>query len=134
MRPKPENCQYLIIVLEIYMHTSKHGSACPSTNAQLVHALESGKAVIGVNTRLASLVELISKDVQHELTVALGVDVSVRLVIKTFSERGRVDEVAIVRHADSVRTIHVERLCLCMGAAAGGRVSQVTKAHEARKI
>jgi hypothetical protein len=39
-----------------------------------------------------------------------------------------------VCHADSVRAVHIERLCLCVGAAASGGVSQVTKTHEARKI
>jgi hypothetical protein len=39
-----------------------------------------------------------------------------------------------VCHADSVRAVHIERLCLCIGAATCGRVSQVTEAHEARKI
>jgi hypothetical protein len=58
----------------------------------------------------------------------------VRLVVKTFSERGRIDEVAIVRHADSVRAVHIERLCLCIGAAAGRGVSKVAETHEARKV
>jgi hypothetical protein len=58
----------------------------------------------------------------------------VRFVVETLSQRRGIDEVAIVRHADSVWAVHVERLCLCIGAAASGRVSKVAEAHEAGEV
>lgn len=57
-----------------------------------------------------------------------------RLVVKSLAQSGGVDEVAVVGHANAIGTVHVERLCFCICAAASSRVSQVTKAHEARQV
>jgi hypothetical protein len=92
--------------------TSKHGSACPTTNAQLVHPFQGCKAVASVDTGLASLVQLIGEDVQHELAVALRVDVPVRFMVESLSQRRSVDQVTIVRHADTVGAVDVEGLSL----------------------
>lgn len=59
---------------------------------------------------------------------------SVCLVIKTLAQGGGVDEVAVVGHADAIRAVNVERLCFRVGAAAGGGVAKVTKAHVARQV
>jgi hypothetical protein len=114
--------------------TSKHGSARPTTNAKLVHSFQSCKAIAGIDTGLASLVELIGEDVQHELTIALCVDVSVGDLIKALSESWGVDEVAVVGHADTVRAVNIKRLSFRVGTAAGGGVAKVAKAHVARQI
>jgi hypothetical protein len=124
IRPKPADVSIETNhIREQPPRTGKHGGACPSTSTQCVHALQGGEAVVGIDTRLASLVEFISKDVQHKLAIALRVDVPVGLVVETLSQRRCVDEVAIVRHADSIRAVHIERLCLCVGAATSSGVS-----------
>jgi hypothetical protein len=56
------------------------------------------------------------------------------LVIESLAQCRGIDEVAIVRHTNTVRAVDVERLSLGVGAAAGCGVSKVAEAHEARKI
>ena len=114
--------------------TSKHGSAGPTTLALLVHALKSEETVGRVDTGLSSLVELVGKDVQHELTVALGVDVAMGFLIQITPEFGCVDEVTVVSKADAVRGVDVERLRLSICAAASSRVSEVADTHVTREI
>jgi hypothetical protein len=114
--------------------TSQHGSASPTTLALLVHALESKEAVGRVDTGLSSLVELVGENVQHELTVALGVDVAMRLLVQITPKFGRVDEVTIVSEADTVRGVDVERLRLSICAAAGSWVSEVANTHVTREV
>jgi len=58
----------------------------------------------------------------------------VGLVIESLAQCRRVDEVAIVGHADTVGAVDVEGLSLSVRAAAGGRVSQVAEAHEAGEV
>jgi hypothetical protein len=94
------------------MLTSKHGSARPATNTELVHAFESSKAIVGIDTRLSSLIQLISEDVQHEFTVTLGIDMPVCFVVKSLAQCGSVDEVAVMGHGNTVWAVHVERLRL----------------------
>ena len=55
-------------------------------------------------------------------------------VIQSSSQGRGIDEIPVVRHADAVRTIDVERLGLSVGTAASSWVSQVTEAHEAGQI
>ena len=114
--------------------TSKHGSAGPTTLALLVHALKSKETVGRVDTGLSSLVELVGKDVQHELAVALGVDVAMGFLVQIAPKLGSVDEVTIVSKADAVRGVDVERLRLSICAAASCRISEVANTHVTGEI
>lgn len=113
---------------------SKHGGTCPAANALLVHPAQSIEAVLGVDTGLAGLVELVGKNVQHQLAVTLRVDVTVSLLVEDALELGSVDEVAIVGQADSIWAVYVEGLGFRVGAAAGRGVSEVTETHETGEI
>jgi hypothetical protein len=116
------------------LHTRKHRCASPSANAEFVHPFQGCKAIVGVDTRLSRLIQLIRENVQHELAVALGVDMPVCVLVQELAKLGRVDQVAVVGHTDAVWTVDVEWLCLGVRAASGRGVSKVTQSHEARKV
>ena len=114
--------------------TCKHGCTCPSANAKIVHPFQGCKAIVGVDTGLSSLVQLIGEDVQHKLTVALRVDMPVCVLIEELAELRRINQVAVVGHADAVRAVHVEWLCLSVRAATGCGITKVAQSHEAREV
>ena len=58
----------------------------------------------------------------------------VGLVVESLAQRGGVDEVTIMSHADTVRAVDVKGLGLRVCAAASCGVSQMAKTHEAGEI
>src|SRR4051812_36447559 len=101
-------------------HTSQHSSASPSTSTQFVHPLQRGKAVVCIDTCLARLVELVGEDVQHKLTVTLGVDMPVSLMVESLAQCRGVDEISVVRHANAVWAVYIERLSFSIRTTASG--------------
>ncbi len=116
------------------VHTGKHRGTGPSALTLAIHAAETGKEILGIDSRLLRLVELVGKDVDHQLAVAVRVDVPMRLLVKEALELLRVDEVPVVRKANAVGTIDIEGLSLGIGAASSSRISQMTQAHESGQI
>ena len=114
--------------------TSQHGSASPTTNASGVHPTQAAEDILLVDTGFTSLVELTGEDVEHQLAVAIGIDVSVGLSVQKGSELLRIDQITIVSESDTVWTVDIEGLCLGARAASCSRISQVAQAHEAGKI
>jgi hypothetical protein len=84
----------------------------PSSLAALVHARQGVEDILGVDTSLASLVQLIGEDVEHEFTVAVSVDMSVGFPVEKLTQLRCVGQVAVVAQADAVRAVHIERLSL----------------------
>ena len=89
-----------------------HGRASEASDAPLVHAREGSEDIFRVDTRLAGLVELVGENVEHQLAVALGVDVTVGGVVEICPKFFGVDEVSIVSEADTVGRVDVEGLAL----------------------
>lgn len=114
--------------------TCKQGSAGPSTFTPLIHAAQTGEQIFFVDSSLLCLTQFIGKDVQHELTVTLSVDVTVCLQIQVSLQLRSVDEVSVVGKADSVWAVHIEGLGLRSGTAASSGVSQMGNAHRPRKV
>lgn len=114
--------------------TSKKGSTSPATLTALIHAAQTGKEILLVHTGLLCLTQLISKDVEHEFTVTVCVDVTVCLQIQVLLQLGRINQVAVVCEADTVRRVDVEGLGLSIGTATSGRVAEVTNTHRARQV
>lgn len=100
----------------------------------MVHAAQARKKILFVYTSLLCLAQLISKDVQHELTVTVGVDVTVCFQIQVSFQFWRIDEISIMGKADAVWTVHIERLCFGIGTATSCRVAQVPNTHGAGKV
>lgn len=82
-----------------------------------------------VDTGLLGLAELIGEDVEHQLAVTVGVDVTVGFKVKVLPEVSGIDEVTVVRKADTVGAVHVERLGLGVGTGSCGRIAQVANSH-----
>lgn len=89
---------------------SNHGSDSPATLAPLVRLPEGNEDVVGVDTRLAGLVQGVGKDVEHQLAVRVGVHMTMGLFIEIAAQGGSVDEVTVVRKANAVGRVDVERL------------------------
>lgn len=87
-----------------------------------------------INASLFGFVELISKHVEHKLTVTVCVDVSVGLEVEETFKCLRINQVAIVRKAYTIRAVHVKWLSLGIGAATGCWISEMADPHKAWKI
>ena len=135
MRPKPiwikqvETMKVLMMV-----HTCKHRCASPSSNATLVHSRQCRKAVSCVHACLSSFVQLICEDIQHQLAVAVGIYVPICLLVQKALELRSVDQVAVMRKADSIWAVDVEWLRFRIGATSSSGIPQVSKTHEAWEI
>ncbi|KAI5309825.1 hypothetical protein KEM55_002324, partial [Ascosphaera atra] len=75
----------------------EHGGAGVAAVALVVHLAEGVEEVLVVDTGLFGLVELVRENVQHELAVAVRVDVAVRLVVEEVLQLAGVDQVPVVR-------------------------------------
>jgi len=58
----------------------------------------------------------------------------VSLMVESLAQCWCVDEVSVVRHANAVWAIDIERLGFSVCTAASGGVSQMSETHEARKV
>lgn len=114
--------------------TGKQGSACPATFTTLIHTAQGREEVLLVDTSLLCLAQLVREDIQHQLTVTIGIDMTVSLQVKILLQFWRVDEVAVVGQANAVGAVHVERLGLRIRTAPSGRVTKVTNSHRSREI
>lgn len=76
--------------------TSQHRRACEASHASFVHPSKSLHDVFVIDTSFPSLIQLVSEDVEHQFTIALGIYVSVGLDVEEMLEFGRVDQVAIL--------------------------------------
>lgn len=116
------------------MLTCQHRRASPAPLASLVHPAQACKEIFPVHTRLLGLAELIGKDVQHQLTIAISVDVAVGLKIQVSFQLGSIDEVSVMGQANTVGAVHIKGLSLGIRAASSSWVSQMSNAHEAWKV
>lgn len=87
-----------------------HRCACPTAMATAIHAPQGRKDVLLIDSGFSGLVEFAGKDVQHQLAVTVGVDVSVGLLVKELAQLRSIDEVAVVREDNSVGAVDVKWL------------------------
>jgi len=94
--------------------------------------------ILFVDTELSSLLQVVCENVEEELGVRVGVDVSVGIGIKELSQGWGVDEVTVlyvsslprmetqsthVRKNDTIWRVDIERLSFCVRRATSSRVS-----------
>lgn len=89
---------------------SNHARDSPCTFTSLVSLGQGAENVVGVDTGLASLVEVAGEDIEHQLAVRIGVDVTVGLLVEIGAQSRSIDQVAVVCEADTIWRVHVERL------------------------
>ena len=77
--------------------TRKHRGARPTALAPVICPFQSGETVLGVDACLAILMQFVRENVEHDLAVALRVDVTVRLLVQELLELRGVDQVAVMR-------------------------------------
>ena len=64
------------------LHTRKHGHTSPAPHASRIHAFKGMYYIINIDTSLASLIELVGEDIQHQFRVAFGVDMPMCFEVK----------------------------------------------------
>ena len=80
------------------------------------------------------LAELVREHVEQHFGIGVGVEVAVILLLDEPLQLVGIDEIAVVREADAVRRVDVERLRLRDGRAAGRRVAHVAQADVAAEL
>lgn len=126
--------RFISTVGDLELLTSQHSGAGPATLAPLVHPAKTGKDILLVDTRFLGLTQLIRKDVQHQLAITVGVDVTMGFQIEIPLQLGGIDQISIVGQANAVRTIYIERLSLGICTASRSWISQMTNTHRTWKI
>lgn len=64
--------------------------------ADVVDALDRSKDILLINTDLASLLQVVSKDVEQQLRVRIGVDVAMGILIHESAELVSIDQVSVL--------------------------------------
>ena len=80
------------------------------------------------------LTELVREHVQKHLGVGVRVQMAMVVLLDEAFQLVGVHEIAVVREADPIRRVHVERLRLGQARAAGRRVAHVPQAHVAGEL
>lgn len=78
------------------------------------HVLDCGENIFLVDPELARLLEIIRKDIEEELRIRVGVDMSVCVCVQELLELTGIGKVPIVAKNNTIGAIHIERLRLCV--------------------
>ena len=105
-----------------------------AARATLVERLDGVEDLLRLQAVRRVLAELVREHVQQHFRVGVGVEVAVVLLLDEAFQLVGVDEVAVVREADAVRRVDVERLRFREARAAGRRVAHVAEADVAREL
>ena len=105
--------------------TDDHGHDCVTATAPAIHCARSSEDVGRRHARGAHALQFRGKHVQQHLGIGLAVQVTPILTDQHLGELGGIGQVAVVREADAVGRVHVERLRLGSAVTAGGRVAHV---------
>jgi len=79
--------------------------------ADIIDALDGSEDILLVDTGLASLVQVVGKDIEEQLRVGIGVDVTMGILVQELTEFFGVDQVSVLKKIKSV----VTRGCEWMG-------------------
>lgn len=109
--------------------SSNHSRTRPTTLTPLIHPRKRIENIFLIHTRFARFIQFIRKDIQHQLAVAICVDMAMRLLVEMFPQFARVHEVTIVCEADTVGTVDVEWLRFGTRVGACGGIAEVANAH-----
>jgi len=114
--------------------TRNHGCTRPATLTPLIHTRQRLEDILDVGTSFARLAQLMSKDIEHKLAIAVGVDVPMSDEIEELGQLWRINEVAIVGKANAMGAVAVKRLRFRTVARAGCWVSKMADSHCARAL
>ena len=100
-------------------YTCKHGRTSPGSIAFLIHAGEGCEYIFIINTGFSGFIQLVCKDIEHDFTIALGINVTVGIHIQETFQCSGIDEIPVMGEADSIGRINVKWLRLRVGATPG---------------
>jgi hypothetical protein len=112
-------------------HHRDHRVAAAAAAVDRVHCRED---VGRRHARRADALQLGSEHVQQHFGIGSGVEVAAILARYHLGELGGVGEVAVVREADAIGRVDVERLRLGGAVTAGGRIAYVADADVAPEL
>ena len=105
-----------------------------TTAAAPIDRAHRGENVGGRHARRTYALQLGRQHVEQHFGIGTGVEVAAVFALEHFAEFARVGQVAVVREADAVWRVHVERLRFGGAVAAGGRVAHVAHADVALEL
>src|SRR5690606_11092465 len=108
-----------------------HRVAAP---APTMHRLDCLEYLLGRRVSAGAALQLVRKNVQQHFGIRTGCEVAAVFPRQEVGELVEIREVAVVRQANAIRRVHVERLCLGSVRTSGGRVAHVTQAHIAGQL
>lgn len=73
-----------------------HGYTGVATDTGFVKITDGGEDVFLIDTELASLLKIVSEDVEKKLRVGISVDMSMSVDVKELSQGGGVDNVTVL--------------------------------------
>ena len=111
-----------------------HGDHGVTAAAASIDRVDGREDVRRRDARRADALQLGGKHVEQHFGVGLGVQVAAILADQHLGELGGVGQVAVMRQADAVGRVDVERLRLGGGVAAGGRIADVADADIAAQL
>jgi hypothetical protein len=114
--------------------TDHHGDHGVAAAAAAIDRIGGGEYIGRCDARRADTLHFGGQHVEQDLGIGGGVQVAAVLPHHHFGELARIGQVAVVRQTDSIRRIHVERLCIVRAVAAGGGVANVTQSHVAPEL
>jgi hypothetical protein len=77
--------------------TSNHSNTGISSMADVVDTLDGSENILLVDTDLASLLQVVGKDVEQQLRVRVGVDMAMGILIHERTELVSIDQVSVLR-------------------------------------
>ena len=114
-----------------HAHTADHRHGRIGAAAALMDARDRLEHILGGQPQLVPFHQLVGKDVQQDFGVGIGVDVPAVLDEQLAFKQVGIGEVTVMRQCDTKRRIHVERLRLGAGVAAGRGIPHMGDAHVA---
>ena len=80
----------------MHVLTSNHGNASITTMADIIDTLDGGKDIFLVDTELASLLQVVGKDVEKELRIRICVDMAMSILIQEHAQFVSIDQVSVL--------------------------------------
>ena len=111
-----------------------HGDHRIAAAAAAIHGAQRGEDVGRRDPRRADSLQLRRQHVEQHLGVRGGVEMAPVLALQDFAQLAGIGEIAVVRQADAVGRVHVERLGFRGAVASGGRIANMAHAHVAPEL
>ena len=83
--------------------TGNHGNASVTTVADIKDTLDGGEDILLVDTELASLLQVVGKDVKEKLRIGISVAVAMSILIQELAQLIGVDKISVLLNVNPGR-------------------------------